>query len=63
MQKQFEKLLHKQCPWYPNAKHSVIECYNLRRTFNAAPLDRSANKKGKGKEDDELEDKSGGAQF
>jgi hypothetical protein len=62
MQKQFEKLLHKQCPWYPNAKHSVIECYNLRRTFNAAPLDNNANKKGKGKED-EPKDKSGGAQF
>jgi hypothetical protein len=63
MQEQFEKLLHKQCPWHPNIKHSAIKCYNIRRTINALPLDKNANKKGKGKEDDEPEDKSGGAQF
>jgi hypothetical protein len=62
-QEEFEKLLQKQCPWHLGAKHSTIECYNLRRTFNAAPLDKNAKKKGKGKKDDEPEDKSGGAQF
>jgi hypothetical protein len=41
----------------------VIECYNLRRTFNAPPLDKNSNKKGKGKDDDEPEEKLGGAQF
>jgi hypothetical protein len=39
----------------------VVECYNLQRTFNAPPLDKNAKKKGKGKEDDEPEDKSGGS--
>jgi hypothetical protein len=63
MQEQFEKLLHKQCLWHPNAKHSAIECYNLQRTFNTPPLNKNANKKDKGKEEDEPEDKSGGAQF
>jgi hypothetical protein len=51
-QEQFEKLLQKQCPWHPDAKHSAIECYNLRRTFNAPPLDKNAKKKGMDKEDD-----------
>jgi hypothetical protein len=51
-QEQFEKLLQKQCPWHPDAKHSAIECYNLRRTFNGPPLDKNAKKKGMDKEDD-----------
>jgi hypothetical protein len=58
-----QKLLHKQCSWHPCAKHSAIKCYNLRRTFNAPPLDKNDKQKGKGKEDDEPEDKLGGAQF
>jgi hypothetical protein len=62
-QEQFDKLLQKQCVWHPGAKHLAIECYNLRRTFNAPPLDKNAKKKGKGKEEDEPEDKSGGVQF
>jgi hypothetical protein len=62
-QEQFEKLLQKQCPWHPDAKHSAIECYNLRRTFNALPFEKNAKKKGMDKEDDEPEDKSGAGQF
>jgi hypothetical protein len=61
MQEQFEKLLQKQCPWHPGAKHSAIKCYNLRKMFNAPPLDKNAKKKGKG--GDKPEDKSGVAQF
>jgi hypothetical protein len=63
MQEQFDKLLHKQCPVHPNANHSAIECYNLRKIFNAPPLDKNAKKKGKENEDDEPEVKSGGAHF
>jgi hypothetical protein len=48
MQEQFKKLLEKQCLWHPGAKHSAIECSNLRRTFNAPPLDKNAKKKGEG---------------
>jgi hypothetical protein len=48
---------------HPNTKHSAIECYNLRKNFNTPPLDKNVKKKGKEKENDEPEDKSGGAQF
>jgi hypothetical protein len=63
MQEQFDKLLHKQCLVHPNAMHLAIKCYNLQKIFNTPHLDKNAIKKGKEKEDDELEDKSDGAQF
>jgi hypothetical protein len=33
-QEEFEKLLHKKCPWHPGANHAAIDCYHLRRTFS-----------------------------
>jgi hypothetical protein len=55
-QEQFEKLLQKRCPWHPNGKHATIDCLNLRRTFNAPPLNKD-KRKGKEKEYEEDEEK------
>lgn len=56
MQEQFEKLLQKQCPWHSGAMHLAVECYHLRRTFNAPPLDNKNKAKDKPKEDKNQED-------
>jgi hypothetical protein len=34
MREEFEKLLHKKCPWHPGANHAAIDCYHLWRTFS-----------------------------
>ena len=59
-QEQFDKLLQKQCPWHPGAKHAAIKCYNLRTIFNAPSLNRNDKKKGTDKEDEDQDDKSDG---
>ena len=49
----FKKLLNKQCPLHPKAKHSILECINLRKAINEHPLEEE---KKKNKEDDEDQD-------
>ncbi|RLN03111.1 retrotransposon protein, putative, Ty3-gypsy subclass [Panicum miliaceum] len=55
LQEEFDKLLHKQCPWHPHSKHAAFECYQLRRSQNTPPLDKGDKKKKK-KEDKDNED-------
>ncbi|RLM73547.1 retrotransposon protein, putative, Ty3-gypsy subclass [Panicum miliaceum] len=57
LQDLYEKILHKQCPMHPKAKHTMFQCTILRKSLNAPPpLDDEEKDKDKG---DEGNDKSG----
>jgi len=40
-QEQIEKLLKKKCPWHPGAKHTAIDCWQLKKTFGASSTDKA----------------------
>ncbi|RLN08984.1 retrotransposon protein, putative, Ty3-gypsy subclass [Panicum miliaceum] len=54
---QYKKILHKQCPMHPKAKHAMFQCTILRKSLNALPPpDDEEKDKDKADEDN---DKSG----
>ena len=44
-QEQFEKLLHKRCPFHPNGKYSAKECRNLQKQSATSSLKTKAKPK------------------
>jgi hypothetical protein len=59
--RQFEKVLHKQCPMHSKSRHTLFECVNLHKSLNAPPLPQA--EKRKDQEDDDEGDKSGAQDF
>ena len=59
----FDKLLRKQCPWHPHSKHSGFECYQLRKSLSAPPLDKGDRSKKDDKDDDETTNKGDPTRF
>nr|XP_034604634.1 uncharacterized protein DDB_G0284311-like [Setaria viridis] len=49
----FNELLKKQCPWHPYHKHSMWDCFSLRKAMKDASEPSGAEDKGKAKEDEE----------
>ena len=54
---EFAKLLKKKCPYHPDSKHSMEDCYLLRDTFG------SSDSKGKKKSDGDHGDRKGDKGF
>ena len=54
---EFAKLLKKKCPYHPDSKHSMEDCYLLWDTF------RSSDSKGKKKSDGDHGDRKGDEGF
>ena len=57
----FQKLLARPCPLHPKGKHTILECINLRKSLQEHPLEE--DKKKKGKQDEEVNDKDGQTSF
>ncbi|RLN07858.1 retrotransposon protein, putative, Ty3-gypsy subclass [Panicum miliaceum] len=60
LQDQYEKILHKQCPMHPKAKHTMFQCTVLRKSLNALPPPDDEKDKDKVDKDN---DKSGPSGF
>ena len=55
--------MQKQCPWHPHSKHTAFECYQLRKSLNAPPLEKGDKKKKKDKDDEDPENKTDASEF
>jgi len=55
-QDNFQKLLAKPCPLHPKARHTILECINLRKSLQEHPLEEDKKKKGKQEEEDNDKD-------
>jgi hypothetical protein len=62
-QQEFEKLLHKKCPWHPGANHAALDCYHLRRTFSNPGSSKKNKLANKEPEENDQVDKSHNAKF
>jgi hypothetical protein len=63
-QEEFEKLLQKKGPWHPDANHTAIDCYHLRRRFSNSGGGKNKKKPvGKEPEDDDQEDQGRNMKF
>jgi hypothetical protein len=60
-QRQYEQVMHKQCPIHPKSRHTLFECVTIHKALNAPPLPQRGKRKDQ--EDDEGGDKLGAQDF